>query len=57
MNILCTGQNTRGEYTFLVQQKIKCTRPMALMYMLEHDCQDAGIEMNRAYAMDLCGLY
>ena len=30
---------------------------MSLMYMLEHDCQDAGIEMNRAYAMDLCGLY
>lgn len=57
MNILCTGQNTRDEYTFPVQQKIKCTCSMALVYMLEHDCQHAGIEMNRAYAMDLCGLY
>lgn len=57
MNILCTNHNTRDEYTFLVQQKIKRTRPMALMHMLKHDCQHADIEMNRAYAMDLRGLY
>lgn len=57
MNILCTGQNTRGEYVCFVMQELQCTRPIAFMYMLEHDCQDAGIEMNRAYAMDLCGLY
>lgn len=57
MNILCTNHNTRGEYVFFVEQELKCTRPVALMYLLEHDCQDAGIKMNRAYAMDLCGLY
>lgn len=27
MNILCTGQNTRGEYTFLVQQENKMHSP------------------------------
>ena len=57
MNILQTNHNSRGEYVFIVQQQLKCTQPVALMYLLEHDCQDAGIKMNRAYALDLCGLY
>ena len=55
MNILKTNHNTRGEYWFHVQAENHCSLNEARMIMLQHDCDDAGIEMNFEYAASLTG--
>lgn len=55
MKILTTNQNTRGEYWFHVQAENHCSQAEAMLIMLEHDCEDAGIQMNYDYAASLTG--
>ena len=55
MKILTTSKNTRGEYWFHVQAENHCSQAEAMLIMLEHDCEDAGIQMNYDYAAGLTG--
>lgn len=53
IHILSTNHNLRNECIWDIQDSQNCSRAKAEMIMLEHDCEDMGIKMNRAYAAAL----